>query len=117
MDQGGYNADRFFGFYPIHIKVKKNELAKWENFFKSRRKKFYLQDKKISETLFGLFYILYPQERFSSIELEGFKVDPLDEVIKFCKEHIFTYEPALEILDEIYRLSLKAEYREAKTNY
>ncbi|MEM3518646.1 MAG: hypothetical protein QXL52_01635 [Nitrososphaerales archaeon] len=115
--KGGYNADRFFGFYPIHIKVKKSELKEWENFFKLKRRKFYLQDKKINETLFGLFYILYPQERFSSVELEGFKVDPLDEAIKFCKKHIFTHEPALEILDEMYDLGLKVEYREAKTNY
>lgn len=115
--KGGYNADRFFGFYPIHIKIKKDEFEGWKKFFKLKRKKFYLQNEKMSETLFGLFYVLYPQERFSSVESQDFKVDPLDEALEFCKERIFTYEPALEILDEMYNLKLKAEYGEAKTNY
>ena len=46
----------------------------------------------------------------------GFKVIPLDETIEFCRRNIYSYEPALEILDEMYSLGLSAKYREAETN-
>ena len=46
----------------------------------------------------------------------GFKVIPLDETIEFCRRNIYSYEPALEMLDEMYGLRLGAKYREAETN-
>ena len=115
--KGGYQVDRFFGFYPIHLKVKKDDLRKWERFFISRKQRFYVKDKPIKETLFGLFYVLYPEESdFKAEKVEAFRVDPLKETVKFCQSKIYSYEPALEMLDEMYGLGLKVEYKEAKTN-
>ena len=28
--RGEYQVDRFFGFYPIHLKIKKNDLKRWK---------------------------------------------------------------------------------------
>ncbi|AIF82304.1 hypothetical protein NTE_00222 [Candidatus Nitrososphaera evergladensis SR1] len=45
------------------------------------------------------------------------RVDSLDDTIKFCKDNIYAFEPALEMLDEEYNLKLGgAKYRETKTN-
>ena len=114
--KGGYQVDRFFGFYPIHLKVKKDDLRKWQRFFASRKQRFYVKDQPIRETLFGLFFVLYQEADFKAEKVEGFKVDTLKETVKFCQSKIYLYEPALEMLDEMYGLGLKVEYKEAKTN-
>jgi len=114
--KGGYNADRFIGFYPIHISVLQKDLNKWKRFFKDRNRRFYIKDARLSETLFGLFYVLYPEVRISSKRVEGMPIIPLNATVKFCRDNIYTYEPALEMLDEIYNLGLRVSYREVKTN-
>lgn len=115
--KGGYQVDRFFGFYPIHLKVRKNDLKKWKVFFNSKKQKFHVKDQAIRQTLFGLFYVLYPEVDFSNEEKNGFQVIPLKETIDFCQTNIYSYEPALEMLDEMYGLGLKVRYKEAKTNF
>jgi len=114
--KGGYQVDRFFGFYPIHIKVETKNLGKWMEFFKIKKKTAIVYDKPIKETLFGIFYVLYPEESFDAVQLDSFTVIPLDETVKFCQANIYSYEPALEMLDEMYGLGLKTKYKETKTN-
>ncbi len=115
--KGGYQVDRFFGFYPIHLKVRREDLGKWGSFFRSRRQRFHVKDRPVNKTLFGLFYVLYPETDFRTEEVEGFKVEPLKATVEFCRRHIYSYEPALEMLDEMYNLGLKVKYKEAETNF
>jgi hypothetical protein len=115
--RGGYQVDRFFGFYPIHLKVKKRELARWKKFFNSRKQKFQIRGQPVRSTLFGLFYVLYPEADFKAENVGDFHVDSLRDTVEFCESKIYSYEPALEMLDEMYSLGLKAVYREARTNF
>ncbi len=115
--KGGYQINRFFGFYPIHIKVKEKELDRWEKFFITKREKFYIKGQPVKETLFGVFYVLYINTDFEVEEIDGFQVDPLEDAVKFCQKKIYSYEPALEMLDEMYNLGLEIEYKETKTNF
>lgn len=115
--KGGYQADRFFGFYPIHVLMKKTDLTSWKDFFRSKGKMFYVKDEPVKQTLFGVFYVLYPRVDFEMDGVEGFNVIPLKETVVFCEEKIYSYEPALEMLDEMYNLGLKARYKEAETNF
>jgi hypothetical protein len=108
---GGYNADRFFGFYPIHIKVKKEHLAKWRGLLAENGYKAMVHGKRPGETLFGPFFILYPEGTVAAKEVESLMVDSLAKTVEFCKKNIFTFEPALEMLDEGYHLHLEANYR------
>ena len=85
-------------------------------FFKSRKERDHIEGQSITETLFGLFYVLYPEPSFKAEDVSGFRVDPLKDAVKFCQNKIYSYEPALEMLDEMYNLGLKVEYREEKTN-
>ncbi len=114
--KGGYQADRFFGFYPIHLKVEKQDLDKWKKFFTSRKKRFYFKDQPSKQTLFGVFYVLYPEVDFELEEVIGFCVTPLKETVEFCQRNVYAFEPALEMLDEMYRLGLHVSYMETKTN-
>jgi len=115
--KGGYQVDRFFGFYPIHLLIKKTDLTRWKDFFRSRRRGFWVKDEPVKQTLFGVFYVLYPRVDFDVEKMDGFYVVPLKETVAFCKEKIYSYEPALEMLDEMYDLGLKVRYREAETNF
>lgn len=115
--KGGYQADRFFGFYPIHVLVKKTDLTNWKDFFRSNGKIFYVKDEPVKQTLFGVFYVLYPRVDFEIERVEGFNVVPLKETVVFCKREIYSYEPALEMLNEMYNLGLKVRYKEAETNF
>lgn len=115
--KGGYNVDRFFAFYPIHLKVRKSDIEKWKKFFKSEGRRFHVNSESVRRTLFGIFYVLYPEDEFRAEEVEGFKVVPLEETVEFCSRNIYSYEPALEILDEMYGLGLGVKYREVETNF
>jgi len=115
--KGGYQVDRFFGFYPIHLKVKKEELERWRKFFGSRKRRFQVNGQPIKETLFGLFYVLYPEDDFGAEKMSGFSVIPLTETVEFCQRRVYSFEPALEMLNEMYSLGLKVMYKEAKTNF
>jgi len=115
--KGGYQVDRFFGFYPIHLKVKKNDLGRWKEFFNLKKQRFHVEGQPVRRTLFGLFYVLYPAADFKTEGVGDFRVDPLKDTVRFCRDKIYSYEPALEMLDEMYDLGLKVDYREAKTNF
>jgi len=111
--KGGYNADRFFGFYPIHLKVLNSDVARWRRFFRKAGKRSVQAGTKPKKTLFGVFYVLYPEERVKAETVEGLKVEPLEKTIEFCRKHIFTFEPALEMLDEEYHLGLSVKHRKS----
>lgn len=114
---GGYTVDRSACFYPIHIKVRKAETKKWLSFFRARGRMVCIAGGKAKETFFGIFYVLYPvNRRFHKTGVEGYSVIPLKETVAFCKDNMYSYEPALEMLDEAYHLGLEVAYREAKTN-
>jgi len=76
----------------------------------------YIEGQPSRRTLFGVFYILYPQVDFEVEEVDGFCVSPLKETVEYCQKNIYSYEPALEMLDQMYSLSLNTRYIETKTN-
>jgi hypothetical protein len=114
--KGGYQVDRFFGFYPIHLKVEKRDLSMWKRFFRLKKQKVYIEGQPLRQTLFGVFYVLYPEVDFEVEEVNGFCVSPLREAVEFCQKNIYSYEPALEMLDEMDSLNLETRYMESKTN-
>ncbi len=111
--KGGYQIGRFFGFFPIYLKVLKSDLTKWKKTLKSKSMRFCIHGEPVKETFFGVFYILIPEKDFRTGKIDGFHVDPLKQTVEFCKQNIYQYEPALEMLDEMYGLKIGARYREA----
>jgi len=96
--RGGYNAGRFFGSYPIHLKVFRRDLPSWHSFFSKAGKKSFLAGRRIRETMFGVFYLLYPNVEFDSEILEGLMVEPLRETLEFTRKNNYTFGPAMEML-------------------
>jgi len=96
------------GFKPVHIEVLKKDLIWWEDFFKKNEVEYALEDE--NRTLFGLTYILHPRKDFRAEKKDNTFVAPLNETVEFCMENRLSYEPALEYLDEHYRLGLLEKY-------
>jgi hypothetical protein len=110
--KGGYNANRFFGFYPIHVKIRKKDLAGWKRYLTRSGKKTVPASEKPRETLYGVFYALHSSKHIKSETVEGLEVEPLNKVVDFCKNNIYTFEPALEMLNKDYKLGLNVKYSE-----
>ncbi|MFQ6116988.1 MAG: hypothetical protein ACE5LQ_01840 [Candidatus Bipolaricaulia bacterium] len=99
------------GFNPRHIKVRERDLDYWEEFFRKHARTYAVEGE--SRTLYGLVYILHPEEDFAVEERDGYKVIPLEEVVSYCLENELSYSPALEYLDEHYDIGYRR--REALT--
>jgi hypothetical protein len=110
--KGGYNANRFFGSYPIYIKVLTSDVEKWRRFLSINGKKCLTEGSRPTETLYGTYYVLVPVSRITYEEVGGLKADPLKEVVEFCRKDPYTYAPALEMLDREYNLGLEAKYED-----
>jgi hypothetical protein len=108
--KGGYNASRFFGSYPIHLKVLKSDVAKWKDFLAEHGRKSMLGGERPKKTLYGVFYVLYPENTISAKTVDGLEVEPLEKTVEFSKKNKYTFEPALEMLDKEYDLGLGIRY-------
>jgi hypothetical protein len=108
--KGGYNANRFFGSYPIYIRIARSDMETWKTFLAKNRKKFTVGDTKPTETLYGPYYHLLPDGRIESRNINGLSVEPLEKTVEFCLRESFTFEPALEMLDREYGLGLGIKY-------
>jgi len=93
------------GFIPIHIKVRREDLNYWERFFREKGSNYALEGER--KTLYGVVYILHPEENFKTVEKNGCSVILLDEVVNWCLEKEIIYQPALEYLDEKYGIGYR----------
>src|SRR3989338_9465929 len=102
--EGRYNIARYKEFYPIFVKIKKEDKAIF--YWYCRKLNLKISAKK------GVFYSPEFTEHFKCIEKGGCSIEPLDETIRFMKKNIYNFEPALEMIDETYKKGLKIKYRE-----
>lgn len=110
--KGGYNLDRFFGYYPIYLKVLKRDVEEWKDFFARNGKRAFLEEKRPMKTLYGIFYVMYPEPRLRARKIEGLRVEPIDETLGYALERRASFEPALEMMDKKYKLGLDIAYGE-----
>jgi DNA-binding Lrp family transcriptional regulator len=101
---GGYNIARSRSYYPIFIKVVKADKDLFE---------FY--EEKLGRGGHVFFQPVF-QEIFDVSMHEGVPVDSLDDTIKFMRKYIYNFEPALEMIQEMYGKKLGVKYREAVRN-
>ena len=104
--EGGYNIARYKEYYPIFIKIKKDQL----NIFKEYCKKLNL---KINSKK-GVFYSIEVLEDFEISYMDKIPVDSLDVTIHFMKKHIYNFQPALEMVKEMYNKNIEIKYKESE---
>jgi hypothetical protein len=101
---GGYNIGRYSGHYPIFIKVKESDKKVF---------KFYIEKLGLKG---DVFYQPIFLEDFEISMHRGIPVDRLDETVDFMKKYIYNFEPALEMIQDMYGKEMGIRYREAVTN-
>lgn len=102
--EGRYNIARYREFYPIFIKIKKQDYPIFLDYCKKLNLK--INSKK------GIFYAPEISDNFKCIKKGNSRVESLDESIDFMKKNIYNFEPALEMIKEMYEKDLNIRYKE-----
>jgi DNA-binding Lrp family transcriptional regulator len=105
--EGRYNVAKYREYYPIFIKIKSEDYS----IFKWYCEKL---DLKINAKR-GVFYTPEIVDKFRLTKKGDSLVEPLDETISFMKKNIYNFEPALEMVYEMYKKGLKIKYKEIST--
>lgn len=105
--QGGYNIARYRDYYPVFIKIRKSDYS----LFRRHCRKLGLKIGAES----GIFYSVELMDEFAFDVCDGIPVDSLEETIAYMKKNIYNFEPALEMVHEMYGTE-KHGYREAETD-
>lgn len=106
--KGGYNIGRYKDNYPLFIEILDQDFEKWKTFFNELSIK---STKKI-ERKKGIYFILQPRKVIKKEIVEGVWVMPLDETVAYAQKYIYNFEPALEMLSQMYNLNKKVKYAE-----
>ena len=104
--KGGYNIARFREHYPVFIKVKKADFSMFRQY--CRRLGLRINSGR------GVFYSVDVLDDFPVSSSDSIPVDSLDSTISFMKRHIYNFQPALEMIDEMYGKRSGISYKEAK---
>lgn len=102
--KGGYNIARYKDYYPIFIKITKDQLDIFKEYCKKLNLKINAQK--------GVFYHVETLDDFEIAYFDNIPIDSLDETIKFMKKNIYNFQPALEMVKEMYNKKIKIKYRE-----
>lgn len=105
--KGGYNIGRSSEHYPVWISILKKDRKVFE---------YYVQKLGLQvNTKKGVFYHPEFLKEFSIEYCEGIPVDPLLATTQFMQKYIYNFEPALEMIEEMYHIPTGITYKEVKT--
>lgn len=101
---GGYNIARYKDHYPVFIKLRRED----EQIFGYYCKKLSLGAKPAK----GIFYSAELMDDFKVVYHKGVPVDRLEDAIGFMKGNIYNFEPALEMIQKMYKKDVGVKYAE-----
>lgn len=97
------------GYRPINLAIRKKDQGAWMKFFRKAGVRFVFEGE--NKTLYGQVFVLHPTKHLAYQEKDGLKVAPLDSVVTYCLQHELVFEPALEYLDEKYKIGYSVRER------
>ena len=103
--EGRYNIARYKDYYPIFIKIKDKDY----DIFLEYCKRLGL---KVNSNK-GFFYLVEVVDDIKAVKKNNFYVESLEKTINFMQENIYNFEPALEMIKEMYSKKLNIKYKEA----
>lgn len=106
--RGGYQIGRSQSDYPIFIDVLEADVEAWQQFFAEFGLATRIEDRSGE----GIYFVLFPREGIEAEWQENASVIPLQDTVDWMKQYAVNFEPALEMVDEMYDLDLGFEYRE-----
>ena len=103
--EGRYNIARYRDYYPIFIKIKEKDYSLFLEYCRKLGLKINANK--------GIFYSPEIVKEVICTKKDNNYVDTLNSTIDFMKENIYNFQPALEMIQEMYNKKLKIKYREA----
>ena len=107
--KGGYNIGRSKDSYPIFIEILENDKNSWEGFFSKLNIKYAFRNERKK----GIYFVVSLSKSIEKEYCERNPVLPLIKTIEWAKEYSFNFQPALEMLDEMYNLNIGIRYAQA----
>jgi hypothetical protein len=90
---------------PYYINVLRKDLPQWVDYFRKYKIKAFVNR---PETSLGEFVVLKPKATLNPVLHNNFPVEPLEEVVKFCEQHIDTFEYHLAYLRAKFNVATSA---------
>lgn len=90
---------------PFYIKILKRDLKKWIAVFREHDVPFIIND---SKPRLGEYVVLVPENHFSYRIVNGYPVEPISNVIKFCRERIYEFALEMNYLRDKYGKRVRA---------
>ena len=105
--KGGYQIGRNQSDYPIFIDIYREDVEEWKDFFHGFGIETSIGERPETD---GIHFVLYPQDEEMETEwVESASVTPLSETVEWAEKYRANFQPALEMLDEMYDLGLDVE--------
>jgi len=104
--KGSYNIGRSKASYPIFIEVLEKDKNSWEKFFLRLNIKYTFRNERKK----GIYFVVLLSERIEKEYCEDIPVLSLSKTVEWAKKYSFNFQPALEMLDDIYNLKLGIKY-------
>ena len=96
----GYNIGRSKNSYPIFIEVLEKDKADWQRYFSKLNVKYTFRNVRKK----GIYFVISLSKSIEKEYCEQIPVLPLAKTVEWAKKYSFNFEPALEMLDEMYNL-------------
>lgn len=109
--RGGYQIGRNQNDYPIFIDVVADEVDAWQAFFAD----FGVDAQLAERGGDGIYFVLFPRDAVEAEWVEHAAVTPLHDTIDWMQQHAANFQPALEMIDEMYDVDIGVTYRERET--
>jgi len=90
---------------PFYIKILRKDLKKWFNLFKSHNIPFLVNDAK---PRFGEYIVLIPLNDFDFQIVDDYPVEPLEDVVRFCRERSYEFAYEMNYLGDRYGKRVRA---------
>ncbi|MFW5847095.1 MAG: hypothetical protein ACOCUU_02975 [Nanoarchaeota archaeon] len=107
--EGRYNIARYRDYYPVFVKINKKDY----NLFLNYCKKLGLNINKKKGIFYSPKIIDIKNKNIKCSEKEELRVETLKDTIRFMKDNIYNFQPALEMIQEKYGKKLNINYSEA----
>jgi hypothetical protein len=111
--RGGYQVARSPDDYVLFVAVE--EPAYWKNFFADFGMPANDEREPVDEIDGSVQFVVEKRDEIEPEWVEGQPVIPLDETVEYMRDNFAHFQPALEMLDEMYdELDLDVSYSETK---
>ncbi|WP_350355332.1 helix-turn-helix domain-containing protein [Haloglomus salinum] len=115
--EGGYQVARSHDDYPVFIVVHDRDIERWIAFFQQFGIPATIDERPDASDVSGnVHYVIIPRTEGIDVEwVGGNPVIPLEEAVELMTENRPAYEPALEMISEMYDMDIDANHHQPRT--